>query len=102
MPTGFDQIMWMCLALIVLCGVGVSTGRSLRWNLVNPKDEAPPGGFSLDSLRQLHREGKMSDAEYESTNELLPNLQAKKSMAPKPPKPAAPKPAKSGRAKLGR
>ena len=102
MPTGFDQIMWMCLALIVLGGAGLLTARYLRWKLVNPKDEAPPGGFSLDSLRQLHREGKMSDAEYESTKALLANLQAKQTMAPKPPNPADPKPAKSGRAKLGR
>jgi len=81
MPDGYDNIVWMCLALILLGGGGLFISWYLRRKLMNPKDDSPAGGFSLDALRKLHKEGKMSDAEYESTKALLVNLQGKQAMA---------------------
>ncbi|HUB24448.1 MAG TPA: hypothetical protein VL992_03385 [Tepidisphaeraceae bacterium] len=58
------EVFWICILMIVAGGGGLITARVLRRRLLNPKDE-PPGGFSLDDLRKLRNEGKMSDAEYQ-------------------------------------
>lgn len=58
-----------------------------RRRLVGGDDrDARPGGFTLSDLRQLHREGKMSDEEFERAKAQLVLL-AQRSMKP-PPEPA--------------
>lgn len=49
------------VALLLVAAVGVLWFR--RW--FRTDQDADPIGFTLDDLRQLHREGRMSDDEFE-------------------------------------
>ncbi len=51
--------------LVVVLFVAVSAFK--RWMHRQEMDQGPAGGFTLSDLRRLHREGKMSDAEFEAT-----------------------------------
>jgi hypothetical protein len=82
------SVIWICLGLVVLGGFGLFISWYLRRRLMNPRDDGPAGGFSLEALRKLHREGKMSDAEFETTKALIAKLQSKQLNEPKPQKPA--------------
>jgi uncharacterized protein YneF (UPF0154 family) len=56
-------IVW-CLVLVVAIVVGFAIAVWVKRRITEPESPASPG-FSLEDLRQLHREGKLSDQEYE-------------------------------------
>jgi hypothetical protein len=55
----------LLVALVVVMFVAVSGFK--RWMHRQDLEIGPAGGFTLADLRQLHREGKMSDDEFEAT-----------------------------------
>jgi hypothetical protein len=90
------EVFWICILMIAAGGGGLAAARILRRRLLNPTDE-PPSGFSLDDLRKLHKEGKMSEAEYRSAAALVT-----KSLANMPAPASNPNKPNQNRAKLGR
>ena len=58
------EILVPCLILFGMLIVGTVGVTVLRKWLAR-KDETPAGGFSFNDLRQLHRDGKLTDAEFE-------------------------------------
>jgi hypothetical protein len=54
----------LSLALLVLVIAGWITVWQVRRRLTQP-DDSSGAGFTLSDLRRLHREGQMSDAEFE-------------------------------------
>jgi hypothetical protein len=54
-----------------------------RWMFSNEDAPISPGGFTLSDLRQLHRDGKMSDEEFERAKARLVAV-AQRSMTPPP------------------
>lgn len=82
---GIRVIGWS-LAVVVFILVGFVVVARLRHWL--KEDDTPVGiGFTLSDLRQLHREGKMSDEEFEKAREKM--IAAGKAMAAKLPDPLA-------------
>lgn len=53
--------LFILMGLLIVAAAGVLLLR--RW--YRNDDDAAPIGFTLGDLRQLHREGKMSDDEFE-------------------------------------
>src|SRR5438552_9365120 len=54
---------WSLVLIVLLIGGTAAVLRLRRWM---KEDDAPAGiGFTLSDLRQLHKQGKMTDAEYE-------------------------------------
>ena len=77
-------VLVLIAAALMLWGVAV-----LRRRLREP-DHASPIGFTLSDLRQLHRSGQMTDAEFERAKEKLlssaraPAAPATRAQAPPP------------------
>jgi hypothetical protein len=84
---GIASVIGWSLVLITLLLVGYFAVMRLRSWLRN--DDVPTGGigFTLSDLRQLHREGKMTDEEYERARGKM--VSAAKEMAAKLPDPLA-------------
>jgi len=84
---GIGSVIGWSLVLIALLLVGYFAVMTLR-NWLKSND-APTGGigFTLSDLRQLHREGKMTDAEFERAREKM--VSAAKELAAKLPDPLA-------------
>jgi hypothetical protein len=94
-------------SIFVWCGVLVAAllagfaGYSYLKRWMNQTDEGPRVGFTLSDLRDLHRQGKMTDQEFEQTKALMLGS-AKKAAeqmpavlprrTPKPPAPDRPSP----------
>jgi hypothetical protein len=62
-----------------------------RW--MNQDDSGPKVGFTLSDLRELHRQGKMTDQEYQQTKALM--LGSAKKMADQMPAVLPKRPTKS-------
>jgi len=61
------QIIYICLVLVVILVVGMTALAWLRrWSRRN--DEVSAAGFTTDSLRKLHKAGKISDEEYKKAS----------------------------------
>ena len=58
------SVVKLSLALVALVIVGWVTVLQVRRRLTKP-DETSGTGFTLSDLRQLHKSGQMSDAEFE-------------------------------------
>ena len=58
------SVLKLSLALVALVIVGWVTVLQVRRRLTQP-DETSGTGFTLSDLRQLHKSGQMSDAEFE-------------------------------------
>ena len=72
------------IALIVVAFLAVMQLR--KW--LQSNDEGPPSiGFTLGDLRQLHKEGKMTDEEFERARAKM--MAGAKAMAEKLPDPLA-------------
>jgi hypothetical protein len=56
-------IVWS-LSLLALLAAGYLVVSHLRRRYVQPKEDVPNTGFTLADLRELHRQGKMSDEEF--------------------------------------
>src|SRR4051794_27697318 len=68
--TGVAGILGWSLVLIVLIFVAFFAVVRLR-NWMKEDHASPSAGFSLTDLRQLHRSGKMTDAEFEKARNLM-------------------------------
>lgn len=55
------------IALLVVMGIAIAMLRKR----MSPLDPPMAGGFSLGDLRELHRKGKMTDAEFEAAKNLV-------------------------------
>ena len=85
---GVGSVIGWSLVLIVLLLGGYFAVMALRTWLKSEDDESPSGiGFTLSDLRQLHREGKMTDEEFERARAKM--VAAAKEMAAKLPDPLA-------------
>ena len=83
---GMASVFFWSLALIALVLVGFFAVVKLRQWLKS--DDEPVGtGFSLSDLRQLHRQGMMTDEEFERAKGQI--LTGAKAMAAKLPDPLA-------------
>lgn len=65
---GYASILWWSIGLIITLVVSIIVvARFRRW--LTKDDEPTPigsgGGFTLSDLRDMHRQGQISDAEYE-------------------------------------
>ncbi len=58
------SVIKLSLVLVVLVIAGWITVWQVRRRLTQP-DESSGSGFTLSDLRRLHREGQMTDAEFE-------------------------------------
>jgi hypothetical protein len=85
-PTNIGGVIGWSLVLIILLIAGAAGVMWLRrWM---KEDDAPVGiGFTLLDLRQLHKQGKMTDAEYERARAKM--LEAGRAAAAKLPHPLA-------------
>jgi hypothetical protein len=59
-----SEIIYLCMILIGMLLVG-TVGVSFVRKWLSRNDDTPGGGFTFSDLRQLHREGKLTDAEFE-------------------------------------
>ena len=86
-PSGMGGVIGWSLVLIVLLIIGAAGVLRLRRWL--KEDDAPSGGigFTLSDLRQLHKQGKMTDAEFERARAKM--VEAGRAMAAKMPHPLA-------------
>ena len=80
-------VFFWSLILIVLLIIGAAAVLRLRRWL--KEDDAPTGGigFTLSDLRQLHKQGKMTDEEFERARAKM--VDAGRAMAAKMPHPLA-------------
>src|SRR6478672_10864004 len=58
------SVIELSLAMVALVVAGWVTVWQVRRRLTSP-DETSGAGFTLSDLRQLHKSGQMSDAEFE-------------------------------------
>jgi hypothetical protein len=64
------NVMWWSMVLIGLLVAAFITVAQIKKRMI--KDEDPSGvGFSLGDLRALHRDGKMTDQEFEKAKAAL-------------------------------
>jgi hypothetical protein len=59
------NVVWWVAVLIVLLLAGFVAVSLAKKRLLQEDDNATPTGFTLADLRVLHREGRMSDQEFE-------------------------------------
>ena len=64
------NVLWWSGVLIVLLVVAFAGVAVLKKRLTKP-DETMSAGFTLSDLRALHRNGKMSDEEFERAKEAV-------------------------------
>lgn len=64
MPNAGSIVIWSLVLIAVLIGMFLLVGRIKHW-LHPPAEPTGGAGFTLSDLRQFHREGKMSDEEFE-------------------------------------
>jgi hypothetical protein len=56
--------------LLLLLGLMIFVIVRIR-RALSPRDSSPATGFTLGELRDLHRKGKMTDAEFEAAKGLV-------------------------------
>jgi hypothetical protein len=78
----------LLVALVVVMFVAVSGFK--RWLHHQDLDMGPVGGFTLADLRRLHRDGKMSDEEFEATRRRIVAAAQAASAKETPPVPRPP------------
>jgi len=74
-------VLSMSVILIGLVLVAFVAVAQVKKRMVRPDDTATLG-FTLSDLRALHREGKMTDAEFEKAKQLIVVAAAKASRQP--------------------
>lgn len=60
-------LVWALILVGLVIILFVAVNLIKRWMRHQELDVGPAGGFTLADLRRLHREGKMSDEEFEAT-----------------------------------
>ena len=80
-------IVWLAGLMVVLV-VGLTWALRLKRRMAQEEEEpAPPLGFTLSDLRQMHRAGQISDAEFTKAKDKI--VDAAKKAAEQPPPGAA-------------
>ena len=79
-------VMWLAALMVVLV-VGLMWGLRLKRRLSQADEPAAPMGFTLSDLRQMHRSGQISDAEFAKARDKI--IEAAKKAAERPPPVAA-------------
>ena len=77
----FSVVLWSA-ALLVLLGVGLVWGMRFKRRITQDDDDAPPMGFTLGDLRQMHRAGQLNDAEFAKAKDKI--IEAAKKAAERP------------------
>ena len=83
----FSSVVFWSVGLI---GLVILMAVLIMWvrRQMSPKDDPQPQGFTLADLRELHRKGQMSDAEFERAKGLL--VQSLKATGSRPENTAGP------------
>ena len=76
---------WSLVLIVLVVAAFFAVVRLRGW--LRDDDTPPSAGFSLTDLRQLHRQGKMTDEEFEKARNLM--VAHAKQMAEKLPDPLA-------------
>jgi hypothetical protein len=78
---------WSIALLLVLAlgGVAVAWAARFKQKSQAPEEPVPVAGFTLSDLRQMHRAGQITDAEFAKAKEKV--VEAAKKAAEKPPTP---------------
>ncbi len=84
--TTAGEVIGWSVAMLVLLVIGMAWAARLK-RKVRAEDQAPAPamGFTLSDLRQMHREGQITDAEFAKAKEKV--VDAAKKAAEKPPAP---------------
>jgi len=66
----FSSILFWSAGLV---GLALLAAALIVWvrRRMSPKEDVQPQGFTLADLRELHKKGQMTDAEYERAKELI-------------------------------
>ena len=83
MAFNITYILIACVGLVVLMTAGYWYVRRLR-RMVHEIDSIPPSGFTLDDLRSLRREGKLTEMEYQRASALVVKTQSAQLLAATP------------------
>lgn len=68
----YAGILIACAMLVVLVAIGAFVVMWLRKRIWSPEDPAIMGsGFTLGDLRELHRNGKLSDEEFQKARDKI-------------------------------
>ncbi|HEY2586473.1 MAG TPA: SHOCT domain-containing protein [Tepidisphaeraceae bacterium] len=62
--------MWWLIVLVGLVLAGFVAVAQVKKRLMRT-DDSPGSGFTLSDLRRLHREGKMTDEEFEKAKQII-------------------------------
>jgi hypothetical protein len=79
---------WSLVLIVLLVGGFFAIARLRQWMKEDDSDvggDVPATGFTLSDLRQLHKQGKMSDAEFERLKGMI--LGSARAMTEKMPNP---------------
>lgn len=74
------------LVAVVIATIVIRLVR--RW--YKASDLPPASGFTMADLRQLHRDGKMTDEEFERAKALITKAHSAQFLPPEKPKPKQP------------
>ena len=70
------RIVWPLAIIIVLAGLLMAVLSTVRRRIREAEQSTPLRGFTLDDLRQLKRDGKLTDAEFDRAKaKLVSNVQ---------------------------
>jgi hypothetical protein len=64
-----QAIVWSAVLLVILMVLFLAIQRYRRW--MSSEDTPTGAGFTLSDLRRLHKEGKMTDQEFETTKAIM-------------------------------
>jgi hypothetical protein len=64
-----SALIWSIVLIAILLVLFGAIGLYRKW--MKADDDTTHGGFTLSDLRRLHKEGKMSDVEFESAKAIL-------------------------------
>jgi hypothetical protein len=67
----FGSYLWIFFYVAVIGGLAWVAIHYIRGWLKQDEDFSGGGGFSIGDLRKLHRDGKMSDAEFEKARAII-------------------------------
>src|SRR5947209_68560 len=68
-PDPFRPVLWSGVLIVVLVVLFLVVSANRRW--LKKDEETSGGGSTLPDLRTLHRQGKMTDEEFERAKALL-------------------------------
>jgi uncharacterized membrane protein len=83
--TAISILVWLLVLVVMIVAAFVLVAWVTR--RLKATDDAPSGGFTLSDLRELRRQGKMTEEEFErAKTALLASMRAGKAPRQDPPK----------------